>query len=179
MRRNRKQRRKAMEGRDLKGQGLRSVMVFRITTDDATPDVEAAEIGERMFSTTQFSFASQFEKCSFGQLTFEAYDEANPVIELYVPGRVSSFTERTILNAATRRAADAYGVDLWDRIDHAIFCMPDGTGGKPYIAYSGVGSFFSVYHNLRCAYPTTGKLARDCRPAVHSFHSSPLLLCTH
>ena len=35
--------------------------------------------------------------------------------------------------------------------------MPDGTVGKPYIAYSGVGSFFSVYHNVRCAYPTTGR----------------------
>lgn len=160
MRHQRRGRRRTFEQTRGMG-GTRSVMVFRITTDDASPDIGATEIEDRMFSPTSFSFASQFDKCSFGQTTFEAYDEFSPVTELYVPGQVSSFTERTILNAATRRAADAFGKDLWDRIDHAVFCMPDGTTGKPYIAYSGVGSFFSVYHNVRCTYPTTGKFTNS------------------
>jgi hypothetical protein len=158
-RHHRKKQRRASElRRELDGgTGIRTVMVFRITTDDASPEIGATEIEERMFSTTEFSMASQFDKCSFGQLSFVPHDSLTPVTELYVPGAVSSFTERTILNAATRQVAAIYGEDIWERADHAVFCMPDGTSGKGYIAYSGVGSFFSVFHNLRCAYPTTGK----------------------
>ncbi|CAB9498036.1 expressed unknown protein [Seminavis robusta] len=166
MRHHRKRRRRTSElKRELAdGMGVRTVMVFRITTDNASPEIGATEIEERMYSTTQFSFASQFEKCSFGELTFQPFDLQTPVTELYVPGDVESFTERTILNAATRQAAALFGSDVWDTVDHAIFCMPDGTTGKPYIAYSGVGSFFSVYHNVRCAYPTTvmHEIAHNC-----------------
>jgi hypothetical protein len=164
LRLHRKRRRAFEQSRGLAGQGVRTVMVFRVTTDDASPDIGASEIDQRMFSQTDFSFASRFEKCSFGELTFESYDDNTRVTELYVPGQVSSFTERTILNAATRKASDAFGQDIWDRVDHAIFCMPDGTTGKPYIAYSGVGSFFSVFHNVRCAYPTTGKFSTEVFP---------------
>jgi hypothetical protein len=160
LRHHRKRRRRTSElRRELdSGTGTRTVMVFRVTTDDATPEIGASEIEEGMFSATKFSFASQYDKCSFGQLSFVPHDSITPVTELYVPGAVSSFTDRTILNAATRRVAEIYGEDIWASTDHAVFCMPDGTSGKGYIAYSGVGSFFSVYHNLRCAYPTTGKL---------------------
>jgi hypothetical protein len=159
LRHHRKRQRRTSElRRELDGNtGTRTVMVFRITTDDASPDIGATEIEEKMFSTTEFSFASQYDKCSFGQLSFVPHDSQTPVTELYVPGAVSSFTERTILNAATRQVAEIYGEDIWERADHAVFCMPDGTSGKGYIAYSGVGSFFSVFHNLRCTYPTTGK----------------------
>lgn len=159
LRHHRKRQRRTSELRRelVGGIGTRTVMVFRVTTDDASPEIGATEIEERMFSPTQFSLASQFDKCSFGELTFVPHDSKTPVIELYVPGAASSFNERTILNAATRQAAEIYGDDIWDRADHAVFCMPDGTSGKGYIAYSGVGSFFSVFHNLRCAYPTTGK----------------------
>ena len=153
----RRQRRAAELEKDVGGNGRRSVMVIRVTTDDASPVVGATEIEERMFSDAEFSFASQFKDCSFGELAFQPYDTNTPVTELYVPGAVSSFTERTILNAATKAAAEIYGEDIFDFVDHAVFCMPDGTSGKPYIAYSGVGSFFSVYHDTRCAYPTTGK----------------------
>ena len=161
----RRQRRTSELRRELAGgTGTHTVMVFRVTTDDASPDIGASEIEERMFSTTLFSVASQFDKCSFGELTFLPHDSKTPVIELYVPGAASTFNEQTILNAATRQAAAIYGNDIWDRTDHAVFCMPDGTSGKGYIAYSGVGSFFSVFHNLRCAYPTTGKsiMHEDC-----------------
>jgi len=135
--------------------GTRSVMVFRVTTDDASPIVGASEIEERMFSTRSFSFASQFDSCSFGELKFQPFDYRFPVTELYVSGETSYYTERTILNAATKAVKELYGTDIFDRVDHAVFCMPDGTSGKPYIAYSGVGSFFSVFHDARCAYPTT------------------------
>ena len=121
LQRHRRQSRRTVEkNRRLEGTGTRTVLVFRVTTDDASPDIGATEIEARMFSSTQFSFASQFDKCSFGQLTFEPYDEYTPVTELYVPGRVSSFTERTILNAATRRAAETFGNDIWDTVDHAM-----------------------------------------------------------
>lgn len=142
-------------GRKLYAKGVRSVMVFRVTTDDASPDVAATEVGEKIFSRDSFSFAHQFDQCSFGQLEFHPVDSRTLVNELYVPGEVSSFTERSILTAAMRVATNIYGDDMWDNLDHAVFCMPDGTSGKPYIAYSGVGSFFSVFHNTRCAYPTT------------------------
>ena len=136
----RRQRREQELEKDVAGTGVRSVMVIRVTTDDASPSVGATEIEERMYSDTQFSFASQYRDCSFGELIFQPADANTPVIELYVPGLVSSFTERTILNAATKAATDIYGDDIFDRVDHAVFCMPPGTSGKPYIAYSGVGS---------------------------------------
>ena len=123
--------------RSLYAKGVRSVMVFRISTDDGSPDVDSNEIEKRLYSSEEFSFAHQFEECSFGQLRFQPVDYRTPVNELYLPGETASFTERSILNAAMRVATNIHGSEIWDNLDHAIFCMPEGTQGKPYIAYSG------------------------------------------
>ena len=146
----------AVEEENVGATGLRTILVIRVTTDDSSPSVGATEIEDRIFSTTEFSSSSQFRDCSFGQLQFEPYDTTTPVVELYLAGTTASFTERTILSAATQALQEQLGdSDIFTKLDHAVFCMPPGTSGKPYIAYSGVGSWFSVYHDSRCAYPTT------------------------
>jgi hypothetical protein len=99
------------------------------------------------------------------------------LVEVEISNNVQGATDDTIKNAAETAARALLG-DLPDQFDHVIFCIPPGTNGN-WIAYgkfarrvlllrhlrahecllfsplsAGVNSWYSVYNDAWCTYPS-------------------------
>jgi len=133
--------------------GTRSVLVLRISSNDATPGYSASQIYNYMFDTSQPdsqpSLKSQYSRLSFGKLNFVPTQYG--VMEVPVSMNANGASSATIRDAAITYVTSRYGVtSMTDLADHVVFCIPPGTG--EWAGSSPVQSWRIVMNNQWCGY---------------------------
>jgi hypothetical protein len=129
--------------------GRRSILMLRVSTLDSEPATTATEFEERVFGVSSHTMTSQYERCSFGKLTFElAFGGA---IDLVISKSITDFQTRLeLVNAVQEEARVRLQVDkLSDSADHVMMCLPPGLEGG-WVAFAGVGDWRSAYNSHYC-----------------------------
>ena len=137
--------------------GNKSVLVFRISTDDgggninnpteSAFDVSSAIFGQASGDGTFNTLSSQYNACSYGQLRFSpaspAGTSATGVIDITVP----SGDTTTIQNNLVDFIAPTLNLDDYD---HIILHFPQGTaisdGSTDWLAYAELPGKYSSYN---------------------------------
>jgi hypothetical protein len=129
--------------------GHKSILMLRVSTLDSEPVTTATEFEERVFGDSSLTMTSQFERCSFGKLTFELV--FGRAIDLVVPKSITHFqTKLELINAVQKEARALLQVDmLSDSADHVMMCFPPGLE-EDWVAFAGVGDWRSVYNSHYC-----------------------------
>lgn len=133
--------------------GTKSVLVLRISANDASPTFSASQYYNYIFNNSQPdtapSLSSQYSRLSFGQLNFvpTQYGVMEVPVNINAYGAASS----NIRDAAITYVIAQYGVSsLTQLADHVIFCLPSGTGN--WAGSSPVMSWRIVMNNDWCGY---------------------------
>lgn len=129
--------------------GKKKVLVVRANAWDASTTANAITLSNNIFGTggDPVNLKSQYDECSYGQLTFEPFDEGNGVIEVTLKANVAGRDRRDVEAMMTSAAIEQMG-SLPDQFDHVMYCMPPGTGS--WIAYAYVGAWLSIYNDDWC-----------------------------
>lgn len=120
-------------GRNLATTGQRTLMVARVSVSDATPTYTASELQPWYFDPNSFSVARQYSRCSSGQQVFVPW--STPVLDVFVSGSISSFSQTTLVNAAISEVQIALGGTSLP-VQHIAFVLPPG--GPTFIAVGQV-----------------------------------------
>ena len=131
--------------------GVKEMLAVRIVAPDASTTSSESEIGDSWFGTNGdvVNFKSQYEACSYGKLTINAFNNAqvsNGATTVSIADNVSGADSGVIVDAAV----DALG-SLRNEADHVMLCIPSGTSGS-WIAYAYINHWLSVYNNQWCNY---------------------------
>jgi hypothetical protein len=135
-------------------EGTRTILVLRVSVQDAAPDFTAAEFGERIFGYTGLTVQSQYEQCSAGKLSFQpAPFGNNGVLDVQIESVISDMTSRTELsNVAIETAANILDLSadqhISSLVNHVMICLPPGTGS--WVASAATNHWRSLYNNKFC-----------------------------
>lgn len=141
-----------------KTQGTSKVLFVRVTTTDASMDIDAATISERVFGSGAGTVASSFGGCSFGNLNMvkaTGNGIQNGVVDLFINRKIQGSPifslENIITNELNAVVGDVSG------FDHVAFCVPNGSykfepSDTEWLAYGYVGWNRSVYNGAQCGY---------------------------
>lgn len=139
--------------------GTSSVLLVRVTTNDASVSLSADTISDRFFGSYGTP-QSTFSDCSFGSLHFEpatGSDITNGVVELSVDidivGKTISKMENAIVSELTNKIGSV------SHLQHVLFCVPPGSILRPTVAkwsgYAYVNSQRSFFNDEHCGYLST------------------------
>ncbi len=133
--------------------GTASILVLRISSNDATPTLAAQEMYGYIFNNSQPvnqpSLASQYSAVSFGKLQF--VPTHGGVAEVYVNMNANGAQINAVTNAAIAAAQSQFGVSsVTSLADHIMFCIPPGTGS--WAGMSSVNSWRLVLNDGWCGY---------------------------
>lgn len=133
--------------------GTRSVLVLRVTTNDATVVYSSQDIYNYVFDNsqthTQPSLRSQYGKLSFGKLTFVPAQQG--VLDVYVNMNANGGSVSGIRDAAISAATSQFQVSsITSLADHIIICVPPGTGN--WAGSATVSGWRIVLNNDWCGY---------------------------
>jgi hypothetical protein len=140
--------RSRQKSRRLGAFGQRKVLVVRGDAYDRSTSANMATLSNNIFGTLgdKVTLVSQYEKCSYGKLTFEPYDGSG-VVEVDINDYVDGADKFEVQDAMADAASEMFG-DLSEQFDHVMLCLPPGTGG--WIAYAYVNSWLSVFNDDWC-----------------------------
>jgi hypothetical protein len=131
--------------------GTLSVLVLRISTNDATPSLSADEFHKLIFDD-EVSLQKQYAACSFGKLNLVPTEYG--VLDLYINATAEGTAPISLVSKANHAlkaqlniARTTYASDL------LLMIMPPGTGD--WAAFSGVGHPRSVYNDLWGGYSSS------------------------
>ena len=113
--------------------GNLETLVIRVIASGVQPTANKAQMIDDVF-TDQACLKSQYEACSYGQLTIEAYEGngiTGGVVDVSIPTSPSS--GRSAMQDAAYDQATADLGDLESQFDLVLFCMPPGSGN--WLAY--------------------------------------------
>jgi hypothetical protein len=134
--------------------GTRTVLVLRVSVQDAEPSFSAQEFQDRIFGDDDITVQSQYKACSSGKLNMEpsSYGVGGVLDVRLGNSAIADFESNTALsNAAQDAAADFLqlnGGQVSDLADHIMICLPPGTGN--WVASAAINHWRSVYNNEFC-----------------------------
>lgn len=142
-----------------KTQGNSKVLFVRVTTNDASLDIDAATISERVFGSGAGTVASSLGGCSFGKLNIvkaTGNGIQNGVVDLFINKNIQGASifalENTMANELAAVVGDVSG------FDHVAYCVPNGSykfepsDSAEWLAYGYVGWHRTVYNGAQCGY---------------------------
>jgi Gametolysin peptidase M11 len=136
----------------MKTNGTQSIMIVRVSTADASPQMSLEDLEDSVFGNHHVSVASQYQACSYGQLQFEKASSIDLMLSNY---SISSFEDGSeLLDVARDQLAVELGVGSIDSVaDRIIFCMAHTTSnGKDWVARSAVNHYRVVINGNYCHY---------------------------
>jgi hypothetical protein len=134
--------------------GMSSVLIVRVTTNDATVDLDLATITDRVFGDYGTP-ASQYKACSMGKKQLlPASGFSNGALELFVNAKITGTNvmdfENTIKRDLVLVAGSLYSYD------HIIYCLPGGShgpsGNTDWHAYAYINWNTAFFNNKECGY---------------------------
>lgn len=139
--------------RRLQVTGTRTLLVLRITANDASPFYSAQDIYGYVFDSSQPiqapSLASQYSALSFGKLTFVPTQYG--VLDVSVNMNANGATSDQIRDAAIAAVQSSFGVStITAMADHVMFCIPPGTGS--WSGNASINSWRTVFNDQWCGY---------------------------
>lgn len=131
------------ERRQLQTNGKHTVLVLRVSVSDSSPSISASRLDEVFFDGTNSSLVSQYHGCSFGAIQFQAYDNANPVVDVMIQGSAASFTSSNLWPIAMEAGATLKNVKyLFDLAQHVAIVLPPGlSDSSGWYAIGALGSW--------------------------------------
>jgi hypothetical protein len=135
-------------------EGTRTILVLRVSVQDAAPGFTADEFWERIFGYTGLTVQSQYEQCSAGKLSFRpAPIGNNGILDIPIESVISDMTSRTELsNMAIEKAAGILDLPadqhISSLVNHIMVCLPPGTGS--WVASATTNHWRSVYNDKFC-----------------------------
>lgn len=132
--------------------GTQSIMIVRVSTADASPQMTLEDLEDSVFSSHHVSVASQYQACSFGQLQFEKASSIDLRLNNH---NISSFNDGSeLLDVARNQLVVELGVDSIDNVaDRIIFCMAHTTSnGRDWVARSAINHYRVVINGNYCHY---------------------------
>lgn len=150
--------------------GARKVLAIRVTDSSGkSTSFNAQSLSDKLFFDSP-NFCTQFDRCSYGKLTFEPTtslleddpDLAAPgVYEITIPKRVTNADHALIREAVSRKLREDWKETLLPAkysqnhpsdtraFDHAFYCLPPGTAGD-WKAYGYENGWLTVYNDNWC-----------------------------
>jgi len=140
--------RSRQKNRKLAVTGSKKVLVVRANAKDHSTTADMATLSNNIFGTAgdTATLVSQYDACSYGQLTIEPYEQNGGVIEVNINSEIEGVNKFRVEDLMTAAAAKVVG-GLW-QFDNVMLCLPPGTGN--WIAYAYVGSWLSVFNDDWC-----------------------------
>ena len=128
-------------------------LVVRVSARDEQPP-SADSLFDDIFDD-QACLKSQFEACSYGQLTINEY-QGDRGVETVRPGIIDvsinidarGNNRNALRQEAKKKAEQMFDDDLNKIFDIVIFCMPPGSGD--WLAYAYVNSWESYFNDIWC-----------------------------
>lgn len=138
-------------------EGERSILVVRVSTNDAEVDLTGEAIAQRIFgagSETQTTPSATYEDCSFGKMRLNPAIGSsliqNGVLELSLDTDIVGKSNRIIENLAVVATTAHLNLGAMDEnFDHVVFCLPAGTNGV-WTGYAYENYYRSVFNNAYC-----------------------------
>lgn len=135
--------------------GTSTVLMVRVSTNDAVPAISASTMSERAFGSTD-TLESTFENCSFGKLKLKkATSESGGVVEISINANVKGARIFDLENLMITALQNKVGDDL-NAFDHIIYCVPKGSYFSPtspgWVAYAYIGSRRSFFNDESCGH---------------------------
>jgi hypothetical protein len=139
--------------------GFSSVLLVRVTTNDASVSLSADTMSERVFGSYRGTVASTYKDCSFGKLKFQKATgsgiPSNGVVELSLQHVTMAGSSITALENAMRNAL-VNQIGSVSHIHHVAYCVPNGSifssTFQNWFAYAYVGSQNSFYNDKEFGY---------------------------
>jgi len=149
--------------------GKKKTLVVRVNALDSSPP-EATVLSENIFSD-EYSLKTQFDRCSFGELTIQEYEpgtssyipeiptvtDAPGVIDIFIDANaiganVSDFEEYA--ESALIDKFDEFDEHPFDLFDVVMYCMPPGMvdNGTDWTSYAYIRYPMSVFNNEECLF---------------------------
>lgn len=132
--------------------GVSTVLMVRVSTNDAVPAISASTMSERAFGSTD-TIESTFEDCSFGKLKMKKAS-GNGVEEISINANVKGARIFDLENLMIAALQNKVG-DL-NTFDHIIYCVPKGSHFSPtsssWVAYAYVRGRRSVFNDENCGH---------------------------
>ena len=140
--------------------GTRSIVIFRVTFNDASPTNSAAEITDAFFGPGSNSMKGRFAACSMNKLTFypgTGKGFVKGVQELRITMNSVGSNVHDIVNNITDAVTDKFGSNPRYTYDHVVYALPKGTtfnvgGSDRWLAFAYVNSYLSVYNDENIMY---------------------------
>jgi hypothetical protein len=122
--------------------GTKSVYIVRVSTSNSAPMYTLDYIVNRLFNSTEPSFASQFDACSFGKLKWTLAGSAN----VQLPEPIEAFESgSSLVGRAEQTLRDELHVQSVSELaDRIIFCVAPGVK-IGWIATAGVNYWRARY----------------------------------
>jgi hypothetical protein len=142
--------------------GIRSIVIFRITTPDASPSNSAPEIADAFFGTDGDSnnMKSRYAACSMNKLTFNpgtGNGFVDGVQDLSITNNGKGTNVHDLVNSITNAVLAKFGSSLRNTYNHVVYALPRGTtfnvgGNDKWLAFAYMNSYLSVYNDDNIMY---------------------------
>lgn len=144
--------------------GARNVLIVRVSGTTEQPSDSSDRLAGTFFGLGsrpfENSMSAQFDRCSFGQLTFAAArgfsQITNGVMELNLGYSLRGRNIRTVDDEAFAATSRALGVgNLGTVFDHVVLCVAGGTtdgvnGSTNWVGYARIRGWSSVFNAAWC-----------------------------
>ena len=142
--------------------GTRSIVIFRITTPDASPTYSAARIADAFFGIDGDSnnMRGRFAACSMNKLIFNpgtGNGFVNGVQELSIINNARGTNVHSLVNSITNAIIIKFRSSLRHAYTHVVYALPRGTtydvgGSDKWLAFAYINSYLSVYNDNNIMY---------------------------
>ena len=142
--------------------GIRSIVIFRVSFDDASPSNSATQIADAFFGIDGDSnnMRGRFAACSMNKLIFNpgtGNGFVNGVQELRLDRSGVGSNVHDIVNAITATVKSQFGSSLRSTYSNVVYALPRGTtynvnGTDKWLAFAYLRGFLSVYNDENIMY---------------------------
>mmetsp|Transcript_5266 Transcript_5266/g.11101 ORF Transcript_5266/g.11101 Transcript_5266/m.11101 type:complete len:542 (+) Transcript_5266:55-1680(+) len=139
--------------------GIRSAIVVRVTTNDATTTSDGDQLSNKVFGTfgDKVNMSSQYKACSYGkQLIQPAPDTSvisNGVVEVKLNINAKQQTSSELESLAFAALEEILGKKFYLKYDHIMICLPPGfTDADVFFAHGYFKFPVSTYNDEQITY---------------------------
>ena len=144
--------------------GTRSIVIFRVTTNDASPMYNAASIADSFFGIDgdPNNVKSRYAACSMNKLIFNpgtGNDFANGVHDLAVNNYAKGINVHDLVRSTTEAVIAKFGSSLKNTYNHVVYALPRGTlvdnggnGTDRWLAFAHLSSYLTVFNDDNIMY---------------------------
>ena len=137
--------------------GTRSMVIFRVTTNDGPPAYSAASLADSFFGIdgNPNNMKSRYAACSMNKLTFNpgtGNDFDNGVHDLSISNTSAGTNVHDLVRSITKAVIAKFGSSLERTYNHVVYVLPHGTttrgvGTDRWTAFAYINSYLSVYND--------------------------------